>query len=124
MVEYSVETWSQNEWIEYLADTADGFSGLLTFVVTAKHVQGTGQPKPRSPVLRKVRKSGPESCYGLLGTVVILEIPSAAKPPVATVTGRFRPGVKHGTSPIRFSGIGQGSHHGRPRADMIGVLCQ
>ena len=112
VVECCVESWSQDKWIEYLAKTADSFRGLSAFIGTAKDVQSAGQPKPRSPVLRKVHESGPERCHCLLGTVVILEIPAAAKPPIAGVTSRFGPRIKQITTPVRLPGIGQGSYQG------------
>ena len=42
VVKGSMQPWLQDQGIEYLADPADGFSGLLTFTVTTKDVQGTG----------------------------------------------------------------------------------
>ena len=124
MVECGIETWSQDEWIEYLADTADGFGSLAALVITAKDVQGAGQPIPGSPVLGKFGESGPESCSSLLGMVVVFEIPAAAKPPVTSIAGRFGPGVEQNTSSIWLPGIGQGGHQGLACTNVIRVFRQ
>ena len=67
VVKCGMETWSQDQWIEYFADTADGFGGLSTLAVTAKDVQSTGQAIPGSPVLGKFHKSGLKSSAACSG---------------------------------------------------------
>ena len=85
MVKYGLETWFQDQWIKYLANTADGFSGLLAFAVTAKDVQCTGKPIPGSPVVGKVDNRSLQSGGCLLRAVVILKVPAATKLPIAGI---------------------------------------
>ena len=67
----SIKAWSKDQWVEHLADAADGFSRLAALDIPAEDAQGTGQAVPGAPILRELRESGLEGCGCLIGPVVV-----------------------------------------------------
>ena len=61
---------------------------------------------------------------GLIGAVVVLEVPTAPQSPETTVTLFEGPGFQQLPTGFRFPGVGQGSHERLAGVDMLGVACQ
>src|SRR5271166_3591382 len=77
-----------------------------------------------APVLGKIGKRGLQRCDRLIGTVVVLEVPTAPQSPETTVTLLERPGFQKFPAGFRFPRVGQGSHERLAGADMSGMSCE
>ena len=61
---------------------------------------------------------------GLIGTVVVLEVPTAPQSPETTVTLFEGPGFQKLPTAFRFPGVGQSSHEHLAGVNMLGTACQ
>jgi hypothetical protein len=122
MLEGSVKTWSENEWVKHLTDAADSLSSSMAFNLIAEHVECAGQAIPGVPILGKFRKRGLESWNCPIRLVVVFQFPATTKPPVSSITCQRRPTIKQGTTALGFPTVGKSRHEGLARTDVIRVL--
>src|SRR5208283_1091563 len=77
-----------------------------------------------APVLGNIDKRRLQRGDRLIGTVIVLEVPTAPQSPETTVTLFERPAFQKLPTGFRFPRVGQGSHERLAGVDMLGMACE
>ena len=86
MCERRIELRPERQWVQQLADAAYRLGLATCFLRAVDDLQGPGQAVMNAPVLGKIGYRGLQRGDRLIGTVVVLEGPTAPQSTETTVT--------------------------------------